>query len=139
MDEPNILYPAAQNTHRYEDAHRELYGVLIDGLDKKAIEELGNRLGRPINAQNSRTRDALAKIMPAANDAIFSDPLENISAHRRLASHKVRPAARPMRAFEQFTADLESSHSALRHLRTALESELKMDADRAMKRQDALE
>ncbi len=113
--------------------------MLIDGLDKKAIEELGNRLGRPINAQNSRTRDALAKIMPAANDAIFSDPLENISAHRRLASHKVRPAARPMRAFEQFTADLESSHSALRHLRTALESELKMDADRAMKRQDALE
>jgi hypothetical protein len=34
VDEPYISYPAAQNTHRYEDAHRELYGVLIDGLDK---------------------------------------------------------------------------------------------------------
>ena len=139
VHEPNISYPAAQNTHRYEDAHRELYGVLIDGLDKSAIEELGKRLGRPINAQNSRTRDALAKTMPAANDAVFSDPLENISAQRRLAAHKVRPAAEPMRAFERFTADLEACHSALRHLRTALELELKMDADEAMKRQDAID
>lgn len=139
VDEPTISYPAAQNTHRYEDAHCELYGVMIDGLDKGVIEELGKRLGRPINAQSSRTRDALAKIVPAANDAAFSDPLENISAQRRLASHKVRPAAKQMRAFEQFTADLESCHSALRHLRTALESELKMNADKAMKRQDALD
>jgi hypothetical protein len=44
VDEPNIAYPAAQNTHRHEDAHRELYGVLIDGLEKSAIEELGKRL-----------------------------------------------------------------------------------------------
>lgn len=138
VDDPNIPYPAAQNTHRYEDAHRELYGVLIDGLDKQAIEELGKRLGRPINAQNSRTRDALAKIMPAVSDPVFADPLENISEHRRLASHKVRPPAKPMRAFEQFTADLESCHLAVRHLRTNLESELNMEARKAMKRQDAL-
>jgi hypothetical protein len=106
VDEPNISYPAAQNTHRYEDAHRELYGVLTDSLDKKAIEELGRHLGRPINAQNSRTRDALAMIMPAATDSVFADPFENVSALRRLASHKVRTPAKPMRAFEQFTADL---------------------------------
>jgi hypothetical protein len=139
VNEPTISFPAAQNTHRYEDAHRELYGVLIDGLDKAAIEGLGKRLGRPINAQNSRTRDALAKIIPAATESVFADPLENISAQRRLASHKVRPAAQPMRAFEQFTADLESCLAGLRHLRTALESELKMDANKATKRQAALE
>src|SRR5712692_3507250 len=35
VDDPNIPYPAAQNTHRYEDAHRELYGALVDGpLDR---------------------------------------------------------------------------------------------------------
>ena len=139
VDEPNVSYPAAQNTHRYEDAHRDLYGVLIDGLDKDAIERLGKRVGRPVNAQSSRTRDALAKVMPAATDAVFADAFEKVSVQRRLASHKVRDAARPMRAFEQFTADLQSSHLALRHLRKALQSELKMDADKAMKRQDALE
>jgi len=138
VDEPNISYPAAQNTHRYEDAHRELYGVLIDGLDKGTIEGLGKRLGRPVNAQNSRTRDALAKIVPASSDPAFSAPLDNVSAQRRLASHNVRPAARSMPAFEQFTADLESCHCALRLLRTSLESELKMDAVKAMNRQEAL-
>lgn len=136
---PNIPYPAAQNTHRYEDAHRELYGVLIDALNKRAIEALGTRLGRPINAQNSRTRDALAKIIPATNDTVFLDPLENVSKQRRLASHNVRPAAEPMLAFEEFTADLQSCHAALHHLRTALEAELNMDAEHAMTRQDALE
>ena len=58
---------------------------------------------------------------------------------RRLAAHRVRPAAKPMPAFEQFSVDLESCHAALRHLRMILEAELKMDAPKAMKRQDALE
>jgi hypothetical protein len=78
-------------------------------------------------------------ITPAATDSVFADPFENVSALRRLASHKVRTPAKPMRAVEQFTADLQSCHSALRHLRRALEAELKMDADKAMKRQEALE
>ena len=139
IDEPNIPYPAAQNTHRYEDAHRELYGVLIDGLQKDAIGRLGERLGRAVNGQSMRTRDSLAKIMPVVGDPVFADAFENVSAQRRLASHKVRPAAKPERAFEQFTKDLRSCHAALRLLRTALESELKMDAEKAMKRQNALE
>ena len=54
VDDPTIPYLAVQNTHRYEDAHREPYGVLIDGLDKQALEELGKRLSRPINAQCRR-------------------------------------------------------------------------------------
>jgi hypothetical protein len=139
IDEPNIAYPAAQNTHRYEDAHRELYGVLIDGLQKDAIDSLGKRLGRPVNVQSSRTRDALSKIVPAVTDPVFADALENVSAQRRLASHNVRVPAKAFRAFEQFTVDLQACHAALRHLRLALESELKMDAKKATNRQDALE
>ncbi len=139
VDAPNIPYPATQNSHRYEDAHRELYGVLIDGLDKAGIQHLGKRLGRPINAQNMKTRDALAKILPAVTgDPAFADPIENVSAQRRLASHKVRPAAQPMAAFEQFTKDLQMCHQALRLLRTVLETELHMDAKKATNRQDAL-
>ena len=139
VDDPNIPYPAAQNSHRYEDAHRELYGVLIDGLDKAGIEHLGKCLGRPINAQSMKTRDGLAKILPAlTGDPAFADPIENVSAQRRLASHKVRPAAQPMAAFEQFTKDLQLCHQALRLLRTALETELHMDAKKATNRQEAL-
>jgi hypothetical protein len=139
IDDTSIPYPAAQNTHRYEDAHSDLYRIVVDALEKDGIEHLGRRLGRPVNAQSSRTRDALAKVLPAvASDPVFADPIENISVQRRLASHKVRPPATPMRAFEQFTTDLQSCHRALRLLRTALESELHMDAKKAMNRQDAL-
>ena len=92
IDAPSVPYPAAQNTHRYEDAHRELYGVVIDGLDKAGIEHLGRRLGRPINAQSMKTRDALAQILPVVtNDSAFADPIENVSEQRRRATHKVRP------------------------------------------------
>jgi hypothetical protein len=139
IDRPNIPYPAAQNTHRYEDAHRELYGVLIDGLDKTGIEQLGQRLGCPINAQSMKTRNALATILPAvANDRTFADPIENVSEQRRRASHKVRPPAQPMTAFEQFTKDLQLCHQAVRLLRTTIESELHMDAAKAARRQEAL-
>jgi hypothetical protein len=46
-------------------------------------------------------------------------------------------SGKPKRAFED-TADLESGHLAVRHLRTNLESELNMEARKAMKRQDAV-
>jgi hypothetical protein len=120
ISEPYIPYPAAQNTHRYEDVHRELYGALIDGMQTDAIELLGGRLGPPINTQNSRTRDALAKIMTAASDPVFEDAFENVSAQRRLASHNARPPAKAVNAFERFTDDLRACHAALHRLRTAL-------------------
>jgi hypothetical protein len=44
-----------------------------------------------------------------------------------------------MRAFETFTTDLESCLSAVRLLRTVLEKELAMDAERSADRQEALE
>jgi hypothetical protein len=139
VDDPNIPYPAAQNTHRYEDAHRELYGALVDGLDKVAIEHLGQRLGRPLNAQSMKTRAALAKVVPVlATATVFNDPIENVSEQRRRASHKARPPAAPMAAFEQFTKDLQLCHQAVRFLRTTLETELHMDAKKAAIRQDAL-
>jgi hypothetical protein len=139
VDAPSIPYPAAQNTHRYEDAHRDLYGVLVDGLDKSGIEQLANQLGRPINAQFMKTREALAKILPVVTrDPVFADPIENVAKQRRSATHEVRPPANPMSAFEQFTKDLQLCQQALRLLRTTLESELRMDATKAARRQEAL-
>ena len=139
VDDPNIPYPAAQNTRRYEDAHRELYGALVDGLDKAGIEHLGRRLGRPVNAQSMKTLAALAVIVPAVTvDPTFDDPIKNVSEQRRRASHRVRPPATPMPAFEQFTDDLQLCHRALRLLRMTLETELHMDARKATTRQDAL-
>jgi hypothetical protein len=36
----NVTFPAGENTHRYQDAHKNLYGYLIDGIDKACIAKL---------------------------------------------------------------------------------------------------
>jgi hypothetical protein len=47
--DPTLGYPAAENTHRYQDAHNVLYGYFIDGLDKKYISALASKLGKAIH------------------------------------------------------------------------------------------
>ncbi len=139
VNEPQISFPSAQNSHRYEDAHLDLYRIIHDGLDKECIEELGQRIARPVNAKSSQTIAALKTLLPSlASSAEFSDSVEQIAAQRRKASHKQRPPAVPLRAFEAFTTDLNNCLTALRVLRGTLERELRMDAEKSRRRQDAL-
>jgi hypothetical protein len=115
--EPHITLPSAQNSHRYEDAHMDLYRIIHDGLDKDCIEELVLKIGRPVNVRSSQTLAALKALLPSlASSAEFSDPLEQVAEQRRKASHKQRPPAVPFRAFEAFTADLNNCLTALRVL-----------------------
>jgi hypothetical protein len=137
--EPHISFPSAQNSHRYEDAHLDLYRIIHDGLDKHCIEELGRRIVRPVNVRSMQTLAGLKALLPslAANTA-FSVPLEHVAEERRKASHKQRPPAVPFRAFEAFTTDLTDCVTALRVLRGVLEEELGMNAKKSTRRQDAL-
>ncbi len=50
-----LCFPLAQNTHRYQDAHSEVYKLIIDGLNKEAITDLGVRLGIVVNPGDRRT------------------------------------------------------------------------------------
>ena len=140
VDKPVADFPDAQNTHRYEDAHGELYKVLLDGLDRDCIERLATRVGRPMNLKSDRTLNALVKVFPGfEGNPKFQDPLSNVSEQRRKSHHKERPPAQPMKAFEQFGVDLEGCVEALEILCGTLEQELGMDADYSLKRQRAVE
>lgn len=137
--EPHIDFPSAQNSHRYEDAHRELYRLLHDALDKDCLEALGRLIGRPVNARSSKTMDALKKLLPSIGANVeFASAMERVSEERRKASHKQRPPAVSFKAFEAFTRDLTECVRALTALRESLEQELGMDAKHSTNRQDAL-
>jgi hypothetical protein len=136
--EPHISYPAAQNTHRYEDAHADVYRILQDGLEKSCIEGVATYLGRPLNASNLRTLTASKTVLPTLADDAFERPMEKVSEQRGCSTHKQRPPAVSFRAFEEFTKDLHDVLGALKILRTTLEKELKMDAEHSKRRQDAL-
>ncbi|HEV2499817.1 MAG TPA: hypothetical protein VGY31_09590 [Terriglobia bacterium] len=88
LDPKQVGYPAAENTHRYEDAHKILYGYLIDGLDKNCMSALGNKLGKTLKLDSKKTVDALTTLFPALkNGTHFMASVSLLSAQRRLASH----------------------------------------------------
>lgn len=139
-DEPVIIFPAADNTWKYEDAHVSLYAVLIDGLSMPCLRLLADRVGRKMEAGATRTLNALKKTLfpQLGGDASFSAPHDKVSDQRGNASHGVRSAAKPMKAFEEFSNDVEACVGALRLLRATMEKELAMNADRSKRRQEAM-
>ena len=134
----SLSFPEAENSHRYEDAHKELYGYLIDGLDCECISLLAIRLGRPIKARESWTVQDLKKLFTNLNSpSDFAKAYDLVSAQRGLSAHKVRPAATSMPAFEQFTKDLELCVKGFNELLSTLEKELNMNGEKATERNEA--
>jgi len=126
---PTLNFPAAQNTHAYQDAHRELYGYIIDGLDKDTISLIGAHAGACLNLNNDNTLKAIKRVLPTLVNSDFERALEKISRERRPAGHGVRSAARPFQAFEQFTSDLEALVRGLKELLKVLETALGMNGE----------
>lgn len=139
-DEPTIIFPPADNTWKYEDAHVSLYAILIDGLNMRCLRLLADRVGRKMDTGATRTLNALRKTLfpQLGDDPCFSTPYDKVSDQRAYAAHGVRPAAKPMKAFAEFSKDVDACLSALRLLKTTLENEMTVDADQSRRRQDAM-
>lgn len=131
-------YPAAENTHRYQDSHKGLYGYLIDGLDKDCISRLTSNLGKSINVGDKNTIKAITKLFPdLKTSANFMPAVELVSKQRHLASHGVRPPAKNFPAFSQFTKDLYLCLEAVKELLTMLENDFGVSGEEAHKRHEA--
>jgi hypothetical protein len=133
-----LSYPAADNSHRYQDSHAALYGYLIDGLNKECISSLAARLGRNIKVGDKKTIEALTTLFPDLKcSPTFLTASNLVSEQRRLASHGVRAAAKQLPAFSQFTKDLYLCSKAIGELRTTIESEFRVKGDEMNERQRA--
>lgn len=131
-------YPSAENTHRYQDSHKELYGYLIDGLDKECISRLASMLGRNITVGDKNTIQAITKLMPDLQvSPNFMPAVSLVGGHRRPASHGVRPPAERFPAFLQFTKDLSLCLEAAKELLTMLERDFGVGGKDAFKRCEA--
>lgn len=133
-----LHYPTAENTHRYQDSHKELYGYLIDALDKDCISHLASRLGKSLKIGDKNTIQAITKLFPALETSLNFMPAFNlVSEQRRLASHGVRQPAENYPSFSQFTKDLFLCLEAIKELLTMLESEFGISGEAAYKRNEA--
>jgi hypothetical protein len=134
----SLSYPAAQNTHRYQDAHKELYGFFIDGIDKQCISKLAGVLNTDIKVGDKNTIKAITDLFPELRaPSAFDSAASLVSQQRRLASHGVRPAAETFSAFSTFTNDLLLCLQALSDLLSILERAFGIDGESAYERQRA--
>jgi hypothetical protein len=131
-------YPAAENTHRYQDAHKALYGYFIDGIDKACIEAVAKELGRDIKIRSKKTVEGLAELFPMLGaPGKFSEATATVSRQRRLASHSVRPKAQNFPAFSTFTKDLRLCVEAVKEVLSVIEKDSGLDGKEARKRHEA--
>lgn len=118
----SLPFPIAENTHKYQDSHEDLYRYLIDGLNKNCIDDIATNRGLKIKFGDKTTFNTLLKIFPKLNTSKFKDAMNNVSEQRRLAGHKVRPPAKKFSAFEQFKLDLIDCNDGLEELFQILKS-----------------
>lgn len=138
LDPKQVSYPAAENSHRYEDAHKTLYGYLIDGLDKNCISALGTKLGRTLKIGSKKTVEALKELFPPLqNGTSFMPSVSLVSDQRRLASHSARRPAKSFPAFSTFTSDLYLCLNGVKEVLSVIEKEFGVDGKGANARHDA--
>lgn len=134
-----LCFPFAQNTHRYEDAHAEVYRLIIDGLDKEVIKGIGDKLGITVKAGDKWTLTALEMLFPCESvRAAVHRPLDHVSKQRRRASHKERLPAQSFPAFEEFEKDITAVICGIETVRDELAERLNVNIERCEKRASAM-
>ena len=138
LDDRQVSYPAGENTHRYEDAHKTLYGYLIDGLDKDCMSALGTELGKTLKIGSKKSVEALKMLFPALeNGKYFIQSVNLVSDQRRRASHSARPPAKSFPAFSTFSNDLYLCLNGVKEVLTMIENEFGVDGKGAHERHEA--
>ena len=138
LDDRQVSYPAGENTHRYEDAHKTLYGYLIDGLDKDCMSALGTELGKTLKIGSKKSVEALKMLFPALeNGKYFIQSVNLVSDQRRSASHSARPPAKSFPAFSTFSNDLYLCLNGVKEVLTMIENEFGVDGKGAHERHEA--
>ena len=140
VPDKSVRYPISQNSHAYEDAHRNLYGFLVDSLSKKCLLALAGIRNQTIpEAQNMRSTTLLRHVFNELDEhSKLHALLSRISKQRGKSSHDVRPAAIEYDAFGNFYRDIEGTTEAYEELLKLIESEFNASSDRELRRHEAI-
>ena len=140
VPDKSVRYPSSQNTHAYEDAHKNLYGFLIDSLSKKCLLAFASLRNKIIpEAQNMRSKTLLRHVFnELGKNSKLHTLLSTVSEQRRKASHGDRPTARESDAFGDFYRDLEDATEAYEELLGLIESEFSVSAIQELERHEIM-
>ena len=136
-ENPLINYPVAENTDAYFKAHLELYRLLIDGIDTKAIDKLAEKRGIQLT-DRSQTLGNLKRVLPEDVASAVWPPLDYCRRMRNENHGGLDKPAEPFRAFDSFHVDLANLAAGLTVLRKWLEVEFDADAEACLHREQVL-
>lgn len=136
----SVVYPNCQNTHAYEDAHKNLYGFLIDSLSKECLISLAaNRQKKIPDAANMNPPTLLRHVFNEfGKDSRLHKLLSLVSTKRGDGSHGVRNSAKSYDAFHQFHHDLEEAVESFGLLLSLIEKEFSVCAAYESSRLEAM-
>jgi hypothetical protein len=106
---PNLTFPAGENTYRFHDSMRELDGYLVDSLQADCILAIASRTGtsdRIIRDEDGtiKTIHALKLALPSMTTArLWQTINKDLRPSRAKAAHSVREPPKPYPAVEKFT------------------------------------
>ena len=127
-----IHFPFTNHTHAYQDAHRELYRYMFDGINKHCIQKLNDMRKNPIPKLDEMSGfKAIKHSFPSLNNSLVP-ALDKIGRQRSLSTHGNRPAAVKFEAYKHFLLDLQSLAKGLEDLVSALEHEFGISRQRAL-------
>lgn len=132
-----VNYPVAENTDAYAKAHLELYRLVIDGLNAGAIAKLADRLAIKLS-DPSKTLNSLKEILPSDLVPQVHKPLMACVAVRNKVHGVPTQPISSFPAFDTFHCDLESIAQALTELCKWIENKLSVDAEKCLKREQAM-
>jgi hypothetical protein len=136
-ENPDLAYPAAENTKAYTAAHLALYALVVDGLDRDVIAAIA--ANRRVTLSNQElTLNSLNEILPAPLRRSVHAPLKKCAKTRQNV-HGVRSeGTQPFPAFDTFHQDLLGIEAALGALESWIAKILDVSADACLKREESM-
>ena len=136
----SVCYPISPNSHAYEDAHKNLYGFLIDLLSKKCLLALADLRDKTIpEAQNMKSKTLLRHVFNEFDKhSKLHTLLSKVSDQRRKSSHGDRPEPIECDAFGDFYRDLEVATEVYEELLRLIESEFSVSSDNELRRHEIM-
>ncbi len=141
VPDESIVYPIAQNSHAYEDAHQRLYGFIVDSLSRDCLLNFANLRNQTIpDAKNMRLPTLLRHVFCEFDKSSkLHTLLAEVSKQRSKPSHGVRDAAQESNAFEDFRNDLVIAVEVYEELLSLIESEFDVSSEHELRRHEIME
>ncbi|HII05736.1 MAG TPA: hypothetical protein HA349_00025 [Methanotrichaceae archaeon] len=136
-ENPLINYPVAENTDAYAQAHLELYCLIIDGLNKAALEKFSGYIGITLT-DSSKTLNSIKEILPYYLVTKVHAPFKKCSDIRNKKHGVPSEGPKPFPAFDNFQRNLTEIATGLSELNQWLERELSADSKACLERVEAV-